>query len=271
MALFDRRLVACVQVAAGFARGFGLRLAGLAVAISSLAIAPASAEIVRRLAGDAPVVALTFDACEARAPARLDSRVVDVLAAADVPYTVFMGGRFARDNAATVAALARNPAVEIENHSWSHPADMRKLTDAQIRAEVDNAAREIAAVTGRRTQFFRFPGGNADARTVAVVEGLGYRVVHWRWPEGDPDPHVSARAMVRQTLARVRPGDILIFHINGRGVHTAEALPGVIAGLRARGYQFVTLSDGLDARPAAHSSGSAAIRTRSVRDPSGRA
>ncbi len=38
-------------------------------------------------------------------------------------------------------------------------------------------------------------------------------------------------------------GDILIHHINGRGWHTAEALPRLLAGLRDRGYRFVLLKD----------------------------
>jgi hypothetical protein len=52
-----------------------------------------------------------------------------------------------------------------------------------------------------------------------------------------------ANRIVRETLEAVRPGDILIHHINGRGWHTAEALPRLIAGLKADGYRFVLLKD----------------------------
>jgi peptidoglycan/xylan/chitin deacetylase (PgdA/CDA1 family) len=47
--------------------------------------------------------------------------------------------------------------------------------------------------------------------------------------------------LVAQTMERTRPGDILIFHVNGRGWHTAEALPRIVDGLAARGYTFVAL------------------------------
>jgi len=43
-------------------------------------------------------------------------------------------------------------------------------------------------------------------------------------------------------LARARPGAIVIMHVNGRGWHTAQALPILIPALRARGYAFVTVS-----------------------------
>ncbi|MHB8928080.1 MAG: hypothetical protein ACYC9Q_10570 [Bacillota bacterium] len=36
---------------------------------------------------------------------------------------------------------------------------------------------------------------------------------------------------------------MIIFHINGGGVHTAEALPEVIRGLRQRGFELVTVSE----------------------------
>jgi len=40
-----------------------------------------------------------------------------------------------------------------------------------------------------------------------------------------------------------RLGSIVLFHANGRGWHTQGALPGIIAGLKARGYEFATVSE----------------------------
>jgi len=40
----------------------------------------------------------------------------------------------------------------------------------------------------------------------------------------------------------VQPGSIVLFHASGRGWHTDGALPGIIAALKARGYEFVTVS-----------------------------
>ncbi|HUO78727.1 MAG TPA: polysaccharide deacetylase family protein [Steroidobacteraceae bacterium] len=209
------------------------------------------AGIVTRLPTRERVVALTFDACQAVERMHLDHGITDFLVARQVPFTVFMGGRFARDNADDVRELARHPFVSIQNHSWSHPRDLRLLDDDRVRAEVTRAEAMLTAVTGRRPTLFRFPGGNADERTVAIVRALGYQVVHWRWAEGDPAPAVDADRLVAQTLERTRAGDILIFHVNGRGWHTAEALPRIVDGLAARGFRFVTVADALAATGAA--------------------
>jgi len=230
-----------------------VRVLAFALAASANATAaeppePVPAGIVTHLSTTGRTVALTFDACQAGRPAHLDHGITDFLVQRGVPFTVFMGGRFARDNAVDVQALASHPAVSIQNHTWSHPTDLRKLGDDEVRAEVNRAAAEIRHVTGRVTTMFRFPGGHADDRTVALVEALGYRVVHWRWAEGDPARDIDADMLVAQTLERTRPGDILIFHVNGRGWHTAEALPRIVDGLLARGYTFVPLEGRLPPR-----------------------
>lgn len=211
--------------------------------------APARADVITRLPTNEKVVALTFDACEALKPVKLDHGIADYLVARRIPFTIFMGGLFARDNANDVKALAANDFVEIENHSYSHNNNMPGLSDARVRSEVLRAQSEIFKATGRVTHFFRFPAGHYDARTLSMVEAMGYRVVHWRWPEGDPDAQESADMLVRRTLKGTEPGDILIFHINGRGVHTSEALPRVIDGLEAEGYRFVLLKDYLPPPP----------------------
>lgn len=207
--------------------------------------------VVTRLPTHERVVALTFDACQAVERMQLDRGIVDFLVARQVPFTIFMGGRFARDNADAVRALAEHPFVSIQNHSWSHPQDMRTLDDERVRAEVQRADAMIARVTGRHPRLFRFPGGHADERSVALVRGLGYQIVHWRWAEGDPSPGVDADRLVTQTLERTRAGDILIFHVNGRGWHTAEALPRIVDGLAARGFRFVTVAEMLPPAAAA--------------------
>ncbi|MBV8977807.1 MAG: polysaccharide deacetylase family protein [Alphaproteobacteria bacterium] len=215
-----------------------------AAALAFLAMGwPSAAQVVLRLPTDARVVALTFDACEQQRAMKLDTGISDYLVAHGIPFTLFLSGRFVEDNAAAIRELATLDFVEMENHSYDHPNRMPRLDDDQVRAEIVKADDAISRATGRHTQFFRFPAITYDARTLGIAESLGYRVVHYRWEVGDPDPRESADRIVRETMEGVRPGDILIFHINGRGWHTAEALPHLVDGLRDKGYRFVLLRD----------------------------
>jgi peptidoglycan/xylan/chitin deacetylase (PgdA/CDA1 family) len=79
-----------------------------------------------------------------------------------------------------------------------------------------------------------------------VVGQEGLQAIQWDVLSGDPDPNVSANAMVREVTTQAQNGSILIMHVNGWGRHTAEALPEIIKQLRAQGYSFVTVSQLLD-------------------------
>lgn len=209
----------------------------------------AQADVITALPTQEKVVALTFDACEQGKPVSFDRAVLDYLLDNRIPFTVFVTGRFVQSNTDDVSELAKLDFVEIENHSFNHPNHMEKLSLAKVRDQVVRAHALIEAAIGRKPQFFRFPAGNYNQDDLKLVESLGYKIVHWSWATGDPDPAESRNALVRRVQSLTKPGNILIFHINGRGVHTAEALPIVVEDLRSRGFRFVKLSDYLGDQP----------------------
>ena len=214
----------------------------LAALLLGCCLAAAQADVITRLPTNDKVVALTFDGCEATGkPAWLDHAIVEVLQRQQVPFTLFAGGLFAQRNHDDLVQLTQSPLVEVENHSFSHPQHMEHLTPDQIRQQVIQADDAIAAITGKRPQFFRFPAGNYDDATLALVEATGHKVVHWRFPSGDPAKGLTPDRLSAWVLDKTRPGDILIFHINGRAPATSVALPAILAGLRAKGYRFVRL------------------------------
>jgi peptidoglycan-N-acetylglucosamine deacetylase len=208
-----------------------------------LAATSARAELLTRIPTNDRVVALTFDACEAGEPMSFDRGVLDYLVTRRIPFTVFASGKFVESNFADVQALAPLDFLEFENHSWNHPNTMDRFDADAVVDQVSRTHELIAAATGQAPQFFRFPAGNYNEAGLKAVEDLGYRVVHWRWATGDPDRRETANALFDRVVSNVEPGDILIFHINGRGVHTAEALPRIVEQLEADGYRFALISD----------------------------
>jgi peptidoglycan/xylan/chitin deacetylase (PgdA/CDA1 family) len=223
----------------------GMRIsASLGLVMGALAaFAPARADVFTAMPTADRVVALTFDACEGYEPASFDRPLLNYLLSKNIPFTVFVTGKFARDTADDVAALSALDRVEIGNHSWDHPNTMNHYTPKRVEEQVLKGQDEIAAVTGLEPQFFRFPAGNYNRAGLKAVEALGYHVVHWRWASGDPDRSETAEKLYDRTMRQVAPGDVLIFHINGRGVHTAEAMPAIVEGLEKAGYRFVLVSD----------------------------
>jgi peptidoglycan/xylan/chitin deacetylase (PgdA/CDA1 family) len=220
----------------------GIRIfAALTVAL--LAPMLARADVITRLPTTENVVALTFDACEQGKPVAFDRAVLDYLLDQRIPFTVFVTGRFVQSNREDVKQLAKLDFVDIENHSFSHPNHMERLSLAKVRDQVIHAHATIEAATRRKPQFFRFPAGNYSTADLELVESLGYEVVHWTWATGDPSPLESRDGLVRRARTLTEAGNILIFHINGRGVHTAEALPIIVDDLRKRGFRFAKLSE----------------------------
>ena len=201
------------------------------------------ADVIAHLPTNDRVIALTFDACEAGKPVAFDRAILDYLLARKIPFTVFVTGRFVQTNRADIEALATLDFVDIENHSWNHPNTMNRFAAHAVVEQAERTQAIVTEATGRAPQFFRFPAGNYNKAGLEALEERGLKVVHWRWATGDPDPREGAKALVRRVTTKTEPGDILIFHINGRGVHTAEALPHIVERLEADGYRFVLISD----------------------------
>src|SRR5262249_4959777 len=109
----------------------------------------------------------------------------------------------------------------------------------QCLASTQNALTEIPA----QPTLFRFPYGACNDVSMKAVNDAGMLAIQWDVATGDPDPHVSAQRIADAMVNEAKPGSIIVNHPNGRGWHTAEALPIAIPKLKAKGYKFVTVSE----------------------------
>lgn len=213
----------------------------------------------------ARLVALTFDLCEqANEQTGYDAGIVDWLRAQRVKATFFAGGKWMRSHPDRAMQLIADPLFEVGNHGWTH-ANLRMIAGEAARQQILMAqaeyqvlrrellARPCAAQTSPEERalipswptLFRFPYGTCSPETLQLVGDLGLRAVQWSLVTADPDRARDARSIaqgVRAGVARSR-GAIIVAHANGRGWHTAEALPLFIPQLQAEGYRFVTLSE----------------------------
>jgi peptidoglycan-N-acetylglucosamine deacetylase len=218
---------------------------------------------VGRMATEEPVVAFTFDACATGDQANgFDRAVFDILKREQVPTTVFLSGRWIETHRDEARELAAAPWIEIGNHSYSHPR-LTALPAAKLFDEVTRTE-ELISQLGRHSVAFRPPAGVWDERVVKLAAEMRMPTVLWDVVSGDAGGHVPAATMVEVVSRSVRAGSIVIFHINGRGPFTHEALPEIIQNLRQRGFRFIRLSE-LLALPGAHPTSSPRTQAHKIK------
>jgi peptidoglycan/xylan/chitin deacetylase (PgdA/CDA1 family) len=193
-----------------------------------------------------PQIALTFDACETEDnPAGYDEEIIDVLTETATPATLFLGGHWMQSHPTQTLALAANPLFELGNHSWSH-LDFASISREEIDKEILWTQDMMYSLIGRQPRVFRLPFGTFTDEALDIVASHGLYTIQWDIVTGDPDPNVTGDAIYNAVVAQAHNGAIVIMHMNGRGWHTAEALPAMIGTLREQGYTFVTISEMLE-------------------------
>ncbi len=187
-------------------------------------------------------VALTFDACPTSLPEEYDEQVIDLLLRENVPATLFLSGRWVEKNPEKAKYLANQKGFEIAAHSYWHPHLLEK-DDARVLREMKRTQAIIEKVTGKIPRYFRPPYGEVDERVAKLAKEVGLITIQYDIASGDPDQSLSKKRIVRSVLRDAKGGNIIVFHMNKKGIHTAEALPEIIKGLRDKGFTLVTVGE----------------------------
>jgi peptidoglycan/xylan/chitin deacetylase (PgdA/CDA1 family) len=187
-------------------------------------------------------VALTFDACSIDPPGVFDARIAAILREHQAAATFFLGGKWMEEHPADTKSLAANPRFELATHAYTHP-HLTRLRDDQVLDQLQRAQAVLLSLTGRSGTLYRPPYGESNARVAALAAGMGLTTVLFDLASGDPDPTITAAKLIAYVPQVAKRGAIVVMHINGRGWHTADALPDIIKRLRARGLELVTVSE----------------------------
>ncbi|KUO06923.1 polysaccharide deacetylase family protein [Streptomyces sp. DSM 15324] len=196
-----------------------------AATTASATTAPAAAVDCRRV----KCVALTFD----DGPVADTQRLLRILRERHVPVTFYLVGKNVQRYPATARAEAE-AGHQIGNHSWDH-ADLTRLSRAAVASEISRTDTAIKQATGKKPTTFRAPYG---AQNATVRAAAARPLVHWSVDTLDWKYRDTAR-LIRVVKRDTRPGDIVLMHDIHRT--TVDAVPGIISGLTARGFHFVTV------------------------------
>ena len=175
-------------------------------------------------------VALTFD----DGPSAHTERLLNTLAALDVPATFFVQGVNVRQRPATTRRIAVE-GHQLENHTWDHP-QLNLLSLSGQRSQFTRTDQAVRAAKAPATDRLRPPYGAWNTNT----RRLGVPLVLWSVDSEDwRSQHApTIRSRIRST---VHNGAIVLQHDTlGPSV---DAVPGIVADLRARGYSFVTVDE----------------------------
>jgi peptidoglycan/xylan/chitin deacetylase (PgdA/CDA1 family) len=185
----------------------------------------------RRGVRPAKEVALTFDdgPSHTQTPA-----ILETLVHYGARATFFEEGRHVAGNEALMRQILA-AGDEIGNHSFHHPVDPGE-------AELASTQVAIRGATGFTPCLFRPPYGEIDPKVKAAARANGLEMVFWTLDSED-DQHPGVGAIRVKVVRQTTPGAIVLLHDGGHHPETVLALPGIIEGLRARGFRFVTVTE----------------------------
>ncbi len=218
-----------------------------------------------------PRIALTFDGGSDGGGA---AQVLDALQQLGIHATLFVTGRFIRENPAIVRR-ALLEGHEVGNHTMHHPhlttyerdhrqRTLPEMTRARFRRELLDAERLFLRATGRpMSPLWRAPYGEENATLRRWAAELGYLHVRWSllgrhsldsrdWVADEHSPlYEDADRMVRRLLTFPHlEGGLVLMHLASKRTHPAwSRLPALAEGLRGRGLEIVPVTELLAASP----------------------
>lgn len=126
-----------------------------------------------------------------------------------------------------------------------------ELTAAQYCESLQRPAVRFQAMTGQSMRaLFRAPGGKTSPKLIAAAKACGWHHVPWS-PAGFLGDELSSERypnarLLKQALANIRPGDILLAHLgiwSRQDAWAPAVFEPLIVGLKAKGMCFATLAE----------------------------
>jgi peptidoglycan/xylan/chitin deacetylase (PgdA/CDA1 family) len=190
-------------------------------------------------------VALTFD----DGPhGTYTPQVLDVLAARKVRATFFqVGTRVA--SSPKLTKRTHQEGHRVGNHTWNHE-NLTQLSSSAIRDTLGRTNRRIRDAGAATPTLVRPPYGATNSRVASVISDLGMSQVRWNIDPQDWRTGRSAATIRTLVLDGLRDGGNILLHDGvANSKSTVAALPGIIDGIRARGYCIGNLNASGKVRP----------------------
>ena len=164
--------------------------------------------------------------------------LLNVMREHEVHATFFLVGKFA-ERYNNITREIYNSGHEIANHSYTHPK-LYTLWVEKIMREAERCDEVLENLNLRKTMFLRPPGGGFNLKIFNAMRRMNLKLGLWSLNTADYTGR-PASEIVNLVLRGVKPGTVILMH---SGVpNTVKALPEIIKGLKAKGYELVRLDD----------------------------
>ncbi|MNO53879.1 Peptidoglycan-N-acetylglucosamine deacetylase [compost metagenome] len=184
-------------------------------------------------------ITLTFDDFGSD---RTVTEILDILAEHDVKATFFLRARGVEDNPNLARAMVEE-GHEVANHSYTHPV-VTSLTPEELQEDLVKAHQVITeAIQEQPVMLFRPPTGVVDDTRAKAIAAVGYpEIAMYDVTTLDWDISNSADDIVNKIMEKTENGSVILLHMLD-DIHTIEALPRVLEGLKKKGFTFVKMSE----------------------------
>ena len=207
---------------------------------------------VARYGANPKQLAITFD--DGPDP-QWTPKILDVLKHEHAPATFFLIGIQA-DKFSSVTNRIYQEGHEIGNHTFTHP-DISNISARFMKLELNLTERLFASRLGIRSVLFRppysvdqEPDTEDQVRPLELTQEMGYVTVGDKIDPNDwrENPHRSVEQIAADVMDHLPPcalndqrcGNIILLHDGGGNRReTVRALPMIIEGARARGFEIV--------------------------------
>jgi len=162
--------------------------------------------------------------------------ILDTLRRENVKATFFVVGELVEQYPELVRMIVAD-GHELGNHTYSH-LPLSHLNPRGVWAQLRGCEVAVERACAVKMRWFRPPGGDGTAETLRASDALGYTTVLWTDNTGDWNG-LGPTEIVANALQNLRGGGIILMHQDN--VESMKALPGIIAGARARGLSLGTV------------------------------
>lgn len=180
-------------------------------------------------------VAISFDAAWG---ADKTEKIMSILKEYKVNATFFLVSFWAEEHSDLVKKIDES-GFEIGSHSNSHP-DFAKLSETQMRQELEGSLKTIEGITNKKVEVFRFPFGSYNNTAMKVCEDMNLIPIQWDVDTLDWKG-IKADEICKRVVSRVKNGSIILCHNNSD--HITEALPIMIDRLQKKGYEVTSVGN----------------------------